>query len=172
MRSLDELPDGYRLARGKGADGVAIGEGAGRRRKSAPEQKVVFTNGVFDILHAGHVQYLEFARKQGDLLVVGVNSDESVKRLKGPTRPVNTLGDRMAVLAGLQAVDYVVSFGEETPLELIVQVQPDVLVKGNDYANKEVVGREVVEGRGGKVVLAPFLQGRSTTGTIERMQTR
>ena len=165
---IDEL---HRLdtdSRGKERTAAQLAKELGRRRKSAPEQKVVFTNGVFDILHAGHVQYLEFARKQGDLLVVGVNSDESVKRLKGPTRPVNTLADRMAVLAGLQAVDYVVSFGEETPAELIVQVQPDVLVKGEDYAGKEVVGREVVEGHGGKVVLAPFLQGRSTTGMIER----
>ncbi|HEY4329027.1 MAG TPA: D-glycero-beta-D-manno-heptose 1-phosphate adenylyltransferase, partial [Phycisphaerae bacterium] len=141
-----------------------------RRRRLNSNLKVVFTNGVFDILHAGHVQYLEFSRKQGDLLVVGVNSDESVRRLKGPTRPVHPLGDRMAVLAGLQAVDYVVSFGDETPAGLIDAVLPDVLVKGEDYSGKEVVGREAVERRGGKVVLAPFLAGRSTTGVIERMK--
>jgi D-beta-D-heptose 7-phosphate kinase/D-beta-D-heptose 1-phosphate adenosyltransferase len=131
--------------------------------------KVVFTNGVFDILHAGHVKYLEFSRKQGDLLIVGVNADESVKRLKGPARPVNPLADRMAVLAGLQSVDYVVSFTEETPAGLIATLRPDVLVKGEDYSGKEVVGRDIVEGSGGRVVLAPFLQGRSTTSTIERI---
>ncbi len=143
-----------------------------RRRRVGGSNKVsvVFTNGVFDILHAGHVKYLEFSRKQGDLLIVGVNSDASVRQLKGPTRPVNPLADRMAVLAGLQAVDYVVEFGEETPAKLIEAIGPDVLVKGEDYSGKEVVGREVVEGRGGKVILAPFLAGRSTTGTIERMR--
>jgi D-beta-D-heptose 7-phosphate kinase/D-beta-D-heptose 1-phosphate adenosyltransferase len=140
-----------------------------RRRRTSPLGKVVFTNGVFDLLHAGHVKYLEFARKQGDVLIIGVNTDESVRRLKGPTRPVNPLADRMAVLAGLQAVDYVVSFGEDTPAALIDAVLPDVLVKGEDYAGKEVVGREAVEGRGGKVVLAPFLAGRSTSGTIQKM---
>lgn len=141
-----------------------------RRRRMNPAIKIAFTNGVFDILHAGHVQYLEFARKQGDMLVVGVNTDESVKKLKGPSRPVNGLADRMAVLAGLQAVDYVVAFNEETPAKLIHSVLPDVLVKGEDYAGKEVVGREVVEGRGGKVVLAPFLTGRSTTQIIESVK--
>jgi len=148
-----------------------------RRRKPTstngailPGAKIVFTNGVFDILHAGHVQYLEFAKKQGDILVVGVNSDESVKQLKGPTRPVNPLEDRMAVLAGLQAVDYVISFSEETPLRLIEAVLPDVLVKGEDYSGKEVVGREAVESRGGQVILAPFLKGRSTTNTLIRIK--
>jgi D-beta-D-heptose 7-phosphate kinase/D-beta-D-heptose 1-phosphate adenosyltransferase len=139
-----------------------------RRRRASPLGKVVFTNGVFDLLHAGHVKYLEFARKQGDLLVVAVNSDESTTRLKGPGRPVNPLADRMAVLAGLQAVDFVVSFSEDTPTALIQAVRPDVLVKGEDYADKEVVGREWVEKSGGKVVLAPFLAGRSTTATIQR----
>jgi D-beta-D-heptose 7-phosphate kinase / D-beta-D-heptose 1-phosphate adenosyltransferase len=133
-------------------------------------QKIVFTNGVFDILHAGHVQYLNFSRKQGDLLVVGVNSDASVQRLKGPTRPVNNLADRAAVLAGLAAVDYVVAFDTDTPAELIDAVLPDVLVKGEDYSGKEVVGRKTVEGRGGKVVLAPFFAGRSTSATIGKMK--
>lgn len=135
-------------------------------------QKIVFTNGVFDILHAGHVQYLGFSRQQGDVLVVGVNSDASVKRLKGESRPVNTLADRMAVLAGLQSVDYVVSFEEDTPAKLIAAVLPDVLVKGEDYSGKEVVGREVVEGRGGRVVLAPLLRGRSSTNAINKLKTQ
>jgi D-beta-D-heptose 7-phosphate kinase/D-beta-D-heptose 1-phosphate adenosyltransferase len=141
-----------------------------RRRRASPLGKVVFTNGVFDLLHAGHVKYLEFARRQGDLLIVAVNTDESVQRLKGPGRPVNPLSDRMAVLAGLQAVDFVVSFSDDTPTALIEAVRPDVLVKGEDYADKEVVGREIVEKRGGKVVLAPFLAGRSTSGTIQRVK--
>ncbi len=143
-----------------------------RRRSKGPNgiaPKIVFTNGVFDILHAGHVKYMDFSKQQGDVLIVGVNSDESVKRLKGPTRPVNTLTDRMAVLAGLQSIDYVISFPEDTPLNLIAAILPDVLVKGEDYSGKEVVGRDIVEARGGKVVLAPFLQGRSTTKTIEKI---
>jgi len=139
-------------------------------RRRSLGQRIVFTNGVFDILHAGHVKYLTFARQQGDLLVVGVNSDGSVRNLKGPGRPVNPLQDRMDVLAGLAAVDYVVAFDQDTPAALIKAVQPDVLVKGEDYAGKEVVGRDVVEARGGTVVLAPFLTGRSTTGTINKMK--
>ena len=165
---IDEL---HRLdtdSRGKERTAPQLAKELARRRKSNPDQKIVFTNGVFDILHAGHVQYLEFSRKQGDILIVGVNSDASVQRLKGPTRPVNPLADRMAVLAGLHAVDYVVSFNEDTPKELIAELQPDILIKGDDYAGKEVVGRETVEARGGKVVLAPFLQGRSTSATIEK----
>lgn len=131
-------------------------------------KKIVFTNGVFDILHAGHVSYLHFARRQGDILVVGVNSDASVRGLKGPTRPVNTLADRMAVLAGLEAVTYVTSFSEPTPESLIEAITPDVLVKGADYADKPVVGREWVEAHGGRVMLAPILPGRSSSATIER----
>lgn len=131
-------------------------------------KKIVFTNGCFDILHAGHTQYLAFSRKQGDLLIVGVNSDDSVKRLKGPTRPVNSQDDRMAVLAALAAVDYVVIFDEDTPHDLIAALQPDILIKGDDYAGKEVVGRDIVEARGGKVVLAPFLNGRSTSEIIKK----
>ncbi len=134
----------------------------------AQHKRIVFTNGCFDILHMGHVDYLRFARAQGDVLVVGVNDDESVKRLKGPTRPVNSLGDRMGVLAALEMVDAVTSFGEDTPKEIIERVTPNVLVKGRDWEHKGVVGREWVEAHGGQVVLADLTPGRSTTRIIER----
>ncbi len=133
-------------------------------------KRIVFTNGCFDILHVGHVDYLRFARMQGDVLIVGVNDDASVRRLKGPTRPVNTLEDRMAVLAALEMVDGVTSFAEDTPANIVERVSPSVLVKGEDWRDKGVVGREWVEAHGGKVVLAPLVPGRSTTGTIERIE--
>ncbi len=134
-------------------------------------RKLVFTNGCFDILHAGHVRYFEFCRGLGDVLVVAVNSDESVRRLKGPERPVNNLEDRLTVLAGLGAIDIVSSFDDETPQRIIERVKPDILVKGEDYRNQVVVGREVVEGQGGRVVLAPLWPGVSTTRIIERIRT-
>jgi D-beta-D-heptose 7-phosphate kinase/D-beta-D-heptose 1-phosphate adenosyltransferase len=165
---IDELHRQDTNSRGKERTAPQLAKELDRRRKSHPDAKIVFTNGVFDILHAGHVQYLEFSRKQGDVLIVGVNSDDSVRKLKGPTRPVNPLNDRMTVLAGLQSVDYVVPFDEDTPATLIAALQPDILIKGDDYAHKEVVGRDVVESRGGKVILAPFLQGRSTTNVINK----
>ncbi len=133
-------------------------------------KRIVFTNGCFDILHVGHVDYLRFARMQGDVLIVGVNDDASVRRLKGPTRPVNTLEDRMAVLAALEMVDGVTSFAEDTPANIVERVSPSVLVKGEDWRDKGVVGREWVEAHGGKVVLAPLVPGRSTTSTIERIE--
>jgi D-beta-D-heptose 7-phosphate kinase / D-beta-D-heptose 1-phosphate adenosyltransferase len=132
-------------------------------------RRIVFTNGCFDVLHAGHVQYLRFARSQGDVLVVGINDDASVSRLKGPERPVNPLADRMEVLAALEMVDAVAPFGEDTPRTVIERVTPDVLVKGEDWREKGVVGREWVERHGGKVVLAPLLAGRSTTSTLEKL---
>lgn len=131
-------------------------------------KRVVFTNGCFDVLHAGHVSYLRFARTRGDVLVVGVNDDPSVARLKGPERPVNSLEDRLAVLSALEVVDAVIAFGEDTPKALVELVSPDVLVKGEDYADQPVVGREWVESHGGQVVLAPLLEGRSTTGILDR----
>lgn len=131
-------------------------------------RRIVFTNGCFDVIHVGHVEYLRFARQRGDVLLVGVNSDESISRLKGPERPVNPLEDRLKVLAAMEMVDAVVSFGEDTPKELIERVTPDVLVKGEDWADKGVVGREWVESHGGSVVLAPLVPGRSTTAIIER----
>jgi D-beta-D-heptose 7-phosphate kinase / D-beta-D-heptose 1-phosphate adenosyltransferase len=136
----------------------------------ADRKRIVFTNGCFDILHAGHVAYLREARSQGDVLIVGVNEDATVRRQKGEGRPVNPLADRMTVLAALQMVDAVVSFPEDTPLELVQFVTPDVLVKGQDWAEKGVVGREWVERHGGKVVLAAMLPGRSTTAIVEKMR--
>lgn len=132
-------------------------------------QRVAFTNGCFDVIHAGHVQYLQEARAQADLLVVGVNSDVSVRALKGKGRPVHDSEARTTVLAALQAVDYVTIFGEATPLELIRALRPDVLVKGADYRKDEVVGADVVEASGGRVYLAPVREGFSTTRVLERL---
>jgi D-beta-D-heptose 7-phosphate kinase/D-beta-D-heptose 1-phosphate adenosyltransferase len=129
-------------------------------------KKVVFTNGCFDILHVGHVKYLQIAKSFGDILIVGLNSDESVSRLKGPTRPVNIAEDRAYLLAALEAVDFVVPFSEDTPYELIKMIRPDVLVKGGDYEGKEVVGTEFA----GKLKLVDFVDGKSTTKTIEKIQ--
>jgi D-beta-D-heptose 7-phosphate kinase/D-beta-D-heptose 1-phosphate adenosyltransferase len=133
-------------------------------------QRVAFTNGCFDVLHAGHVQYLQEARAQADLLVVGLNSDASVRGLKGSGRPIHPAEARAHVLAGLQAVDYVTVFAEATPLELIQTVRPDVLVKGADYRADEVVGAEFVESYGGRVHLARLRPGFSTTGVLEKLQ--
>jgi D-beta-D-heptose 7-phosphate kinase/D-beta-D-heptose 1-phosphate adenosyltransferase len=129
---------------------------------------VVFTNGVFDLLHVGHLDVLAAARAEGDALVVGVNSDASVRRLKGPERPVHGQGDRARLLAALECVDVVVIFAEDTPGELVRALQPDVIVKGGDYAPDTVVGAEVVRARGGRVVIVPITPGHSTTATIER----
>lgn len=142
---------------------------AERDRLHTEGRTLVFTNGCFDILHRGHADYLAFARSQGDALVVGLNSDASVRRAKGPTRPVNPEQDRAYVLGSLRAVDFVVIFEEDEPRDLIAQILPDVLVKGNDWAHY-VSGREIVEANGGRVVLAEMVEGRSTTATIERMR--
>ena len=141
---------------------------AERARLRAAGKKLVFTNGAFDILHAGHVTYLQFAREQGDVLCVGLNSDASVKRYKGDLRPVNPQDDRACVLAALACVDYVVIFDEDEPKELIGEIIPDVLVKGADWAHY-VSGRDIVEAHGGKVVLAQMVEGRSTSNTIQRI---
>ena len=133
--------------------------------------RLCFTNGCFDLIHPGHVQYLEEARALGDFLVVGLNSDASVARLKGPGRPLQDEAARAAVLLGLRSVDAVVRFDEDTPLELIRALQPDVLVKGGDYTPEAVVGREFVEGRGGRLVLIPFLPGHSTSRIEQRIRT-
>jgi D-beta-D-heptose 7-phosphate kinase/D-beta-D-heptose 1-phosphate adenosyltransferase len=133
-------------------------------------QRIVFTNGCFDVLHAGHVQYLQEARQQGDLLVVGLNSDASVRELKGPNRPVNAVEARTAVLAGLSAVDYIVVFDAATPRELIETVKPDVLVKGADYRAEEVVGGDFVKSYGGRVHLAPLREGVSSSGILRKLE--
>ncbi|MBM4255166.1 MAG: D-glycero-beta-D-manno-heptose 1-phosphate adenylyltransferase [Deltaproteobacteria bacterium] len=130
---------------------------------------IVFTNGCFDILHPGHIHTLTHAKAQGDVLIVGVNSDASVKRLKGERRPILNQDERVVMLSALEAVDYVTIFDEDTPLALIQLLQPHVLVKGGDWNSEAVVGREVVEANGGKVVLIPYQEGLSTTGIIERI---
>jgi rfaE bifunctional protein nucleotidyltransferase chain/domain len=135
------------------------------------DQTLVFTNGVFDLLHRGHVAYLNEARELGDVLVVGVNSDASARSLgKGTDRPLNTEMDRALVLAALECVDAVCLFNEETPRELVADLLPDLLVKGGDYELAEVAGREEVEVAGGRVVLLPFLEGYSTTDLVQRIR--
>ncbi len=140
------------------------------RRLRAAGRTIVFTNGCFDILHAGHVRLLEFAKEQGDVLIVGLNSDESVRRIKDRSRPVNEQADRALLLAALETVDFVVTFDEETPADIITKVRPDVLVKGEDWRDRGVVGREFVESYGGRVVLAPILENRSTSLLIEKVK--
>jgi D-beta-D-heptose 7-phosphate kinase/D-beta-D-heptose 1-phosphate adenosyltransferase len=130
---------------------------------------VVFTNGCFDILHVGHTSFLQEARRLGDLLIVGLNNDESVERLKGPHRPVIPLKERAAILSSLAGVDYVIAFEEDTPIRLIEAIKPDILVKGDDYKKEEVVGREVVESYGGRVELVKLVRGVSTTSIIKRI---
>jgi len=134
------------------------------------DHRLVFTNGCFDILHRGHVEYLYQARTMGDALVVAVNTDASVERLKGPGRPVVPQGDRALVLAALESVTAVTVFHEDTPRELLAALLPDVLVKGGDYDPGEIVGREEVEAAGGRVEVIPYIEGRSTTELILRIQ--
>jgi D-beta-D-heptose 7-phosphate kinase/D-beta-D-heptose 1-phosphate adenosyltransferase len=134
-------------------------------------RKVVFTNGVFDLLHVGHVRYLKEARALGDILVVGVNKDESVRALKGPTRPIQNENDRAEILAALEAVSFTVLFGEETPAKLIETVRPDVLVKGGDYKIETIVGAPFVMSYGGEVRVLQFVDGKSTTGIVKKMAT-
>lgn len=132
-------------------------------------KKVVFTNGVFDLLHRGHVEYLEKARSMGDVLILGLNSDASVKLVKGSWKPLMNQEDRAAVLAGLSSVDYVCFFDEEIPFAIISALVPDILVKGGDYLLDEIVGRDVVESSGGKVVTIPLTPGISTTEVVKRI---
>lgn len=140
-----------------------------RRRLRRERKTVVFTNGTFDILHRGHVEYLSSARGKGDVLVVGLNSDASIRRIKGAGRPINTLRDRACVLASLRSVDYVCAFGQDTPADLITRLLPDVLVKGADWSKTDIVGADVVERHGGRVKRIPLTPGRSTTAMILRI---
>ena len=140
------------------------------RAQRAAARRIVFTNGVFDILHPGHLRYLQAARRHGDLLVVGLNSDASVRRNKGPARPINPEHERAEALAALDCVDAVSIFDADTPAAIIRRVQPDILVKGADWPADQIVGRDTVEARGGRVILEPVEQGYSTTSIIERVK--
>ncbi|HYA88763.1 MAG TPA: D-glycero-beta-D-manno-heptose 1-phosphate adenylyltransferase [Nitrospirota bacterium] len=132
-------------------------------------KKIIFTNGCFDIIHTGHTRYLAQAKSYGDLLVVAVNSDTSVRKIKGEKRPINTQADRMEVLAALEAVDYVTIFDEPDPYRVISELKPDVLVKGGDWPIEKIIGRDVVEASGGRVINVPFVAGASTSGIIEKI---
>lgn len=146
--------------------------GVVRARLRESGKRLVLTNGCFDVLHIGHVRYLRAARALGDALMVAVNSDRSVRALKGPSRPINTEDERAEVLAALSVVDHVVVFDEDSPRALIAELLPDILVKGGDYALDKIHGREEVEAAGGRVVALPFVEGASTTGIIERIKQR
>jgi rfaE bifunctional protein nucleotidyltransferase chain/domain len=135
-------------------------------------KRIVFTNGCFDLLHIGHIRYLEEAKSLGDILVVGVNSDRSVRNLKGPHRPILPEEERAEILSGLESVNYITVFDEPTPLELISSLQPHILVKGGDWTKETTVGKEVVERLGGEVVILPFIEGSSTSNLIETILKR
>ena len=142
---------------------------AWRKKLRDAGKRVVFTNGCFDVLHAGHVEYLAWARAQGDALIVGLNSDDSVRRIKGPNRPIVSFADRARVLTALRSVDAVVEFGEKTPEALLDKLRPDVHVKSSQYREEELPERDVVLRHGGEIKLAPHVQGASTTGLIARI---
>ncbi len=156
---------------GKNAKLLSVAEAAAfveQLRRSG--KKVVFTNGVFDLLHPGHIRYLKAARREGDALVVAVNSDRSVQAIKGPLRPINPQDERAEVLAALACVDVVMVFDEDDPQQIVTRLQPDVLVKGADWSLDAIVGRETVEARGGRVVRIPLAEGYSTSAIIRRIQ--
>lgn len=132
-------------------------------------KKIVFTNGCFDILHVGHLRYMNEAKRQGDILIVGVNSDASVKRLKGPTRPINSEIDRAEMLSGLKAIDFTVIFTEDTPLNLIDEIKPNIHVKGGDYKKEELPETKIVEKHGGEVRILSFIEGKSTTNIVNKI---
>jgi len=139
------------------------------QKEKANGKTVVFTNGCFDILHSGHVTYLEQAKSLGDILILGLNSDKSVKSIKGPKRPINSENDRAIVLAALESIDYVVQFEEDTPIELLKKVQPSIQAKGGDYIAEKLPEYPVVTGFGGEIKILPFVEGKSTTSTIEKI---
>jgi len=132
-------------------------------------RRIVFTNGCFDLLHPGHIDYLDRAAKLGDILIIGLNDDDSIRRLKGKSRPINPLQDRTIMLAALRAVDLVVPFAEDTPLNLITTLMPDILVKGGDYQPDDIVGATEVRQNGGEVIVMPFIDGHSSTALIQRI---
>jgi len=132
-------------------------------------KKIVFTNGCFDLIHTGHTRYLAKAKSLGDLLIVAVNSDSSVRMIKGEKRPINTQAERAETLAALESVDFVTIFDEPDPYKIISDLQPDVLVKGGDWPIEKIIGKDIVEARGGKVVNVPYVEGASTTGIIEKI---
>lgn len=165
---IDEIISQKRADSGKiCSSDLLIDELAWHRRR---KKIIVFTNGCFDVIHTGHIEFLKFCKSHGDVVVVGLNSDNSVKTIKGSERPINNQHDRAAVLAALEMVDYITVFDEPNPLNLIKMVEPDILVKGRDWEHKGVIGREFVESHGGKVVLAPIVEGKSTSATIEKMK--
>ncbi|HEY5021716.1 MAG TPA: D-glycero-beta-D-manno-heptose 1-phosphate adenylyltransferase [Gemmatimonadaceae bacterium] len=143
-----------------------------RRWRAGRKDRVAFTNGVFDLLHPGHIDLLVAARQSADALIVGINSDASVRRLKGASRPIRSESERAYVLAAIEAVDLVVIFAEDTPLELVKLLEPDVIVKGGDYNEETIVGAAEVKGRGGQVVVVPLTPGQSTTGIIGKLSER
>lgn len=165
---INEIVSQNRSRSGKVRSADSLVEELSWRRRQ--RETAVFTNGCFDVLHRGHIDFLRFCKQQGDIVVVGLNSDSSVRTIKGPERPINNQYDRAAVLAAMETVDYVTIFNEPDPLNLIEKVRPDILVKGQDWAQKGVVGREFVESYGGKVVLAPIVEGKSSTATIEKIK--
>ncbi|HVD59330.1 MAG TPA: D-glycero-beta-D-manno-heptose 1-phosphate adenylyltransferase [Gemmatimonadaceae bacterium] len=148
---------------------IAASRSEAVERRAKLRGRVVFTNGVFDLLHPGHIDLLGAARAEGDALIVGINTDKSVTRLKGPSRPIRAERDRAYVLSALEAVDLVVSFDEDTPLEIVKALRPDVIVKGGDYTPDSIVGAKEVESWGGRVVVVPLTAGHSTTSIIESM---
>lgn len=140
------------------------------RRLRRQGKTIAFTNGCFDLLHVGHLDYLEKIKRRADCLIVGINSDASVRRLKGPGRPVMPLQERVQLLAALKPVDYVTVFSEPTPLKLIQTIRPDFLAKGGDWKKEKIIGREIVESSGGRVVVIPYLKGHSTSGLLKRIR--
>lgn len=146
----------------------ALKQEVDRHRKAG--RSIAFTNGCFDILHVGHVRYLQEARRTADLLILGLNSDASVRALKGETRPIVPQQERAEVMAALACIDYVTLFDDETPLQLIEHLRPDVLVKGGDYREETIVGRDQVRSWGGRVVIVPFVAGASTTNIVEKIR--
>lgn len=142
------------------------------RKLKAGRKRIVFTNGCFDLIHVGHVRYLKRAKQMGNVLILGLNSDKSVRKLKGPSRPIISQGDRAEILSALEPVDYVVIFDELTPLELIRRIRPDVLVKGSDYKTSQIVGGDFVQSQGGRIKTVPFVKNKSTKNIMQTVINR